>query len=213
MNYLKFKVYKHLQYSREKTIDIIIFRGINKRMIEISCTKQFDASAKWAALEISSKPEVNPYFTVSSILMVGALLYEEKSKLGVADMLFLDEIITNAMVAGIRFDTTNVSVCNLEYGNDFVEETPKVDLLMLCYINKAEMWPKRGWSFGMESPLLREGETWEGALKKSASSLIAVNGIGATSIEQHDIPTNYSAIEMPQADYTTRLFRNSDLSL
>lgn len=137
----------------------------------------------------------NPYFIVTSLIIVGGLLQEGSTdSLSCSDETKLIDIARELMKQGIQFaHDPVVTVCNLEYGDDFLRDSPQADCLLFAWVNK-DIENPGDISIGGESPLLKQGHTWQQAISRSNSPLITMITDNWTCVGTDDVPQNYRQI-------------------
>lgn len=162
----------------------------------VECKRTFNFLSELQAVEIQ-----NPYFVISSIIMVGALLSQDNhmcgsvefddiqddNALSFTDRFRLEEYLKSLISLGIRLEKPTIHICDLIYGDDFINDTPHADFIFLSFINK---------DCNQESPLLKEGHTWNEAHRKSNPKVIGLDGDGATCVSYADLP-NDSYTQIP----------------
>lgn len=168
-------------------------------MLRLDCKKTFDMLARCEAVS----PR-NPWFKISSILIVGGLLAKDQTVKGKPinsdstelchnDYRLLQNIISELVGMGIRLENPTVNLSNALYDDDFVDNpTQRIDLIILSWVNKDNPDDPTGY---FTSPALTEGKTWEGALAKANPFLLAVHGKPEFDcVSEDDIPDFYEKI-------------------
>lgn len=161
--------------------------------MQVTDREQIKGIMSWGAF--GNKAPSNPYFEVGSIIIVGGLFHEGgNDALGCYDLTKLMHVVGELIKQGIKFsDCPDVSVCNLEYGDDFVRDAPQADCLLFAWVNKGVNNPRdRG--IGGESDLLKKGHTWEQAISRSNSPLVTMITDNFTCVGADDVPPEYRRI-------------------
>lgn len=129
----------------------------------------------------------NPFFTASSLLIVGGLFQDREAKnlLIKNDLIKLEIIVRQLFVCGVDFTPNpEVSVINKDYGHDFTKKPSTGDVLYFARVNKGVSGGK---SVGTESARLSMGDSWEDAITQSNSPIVAMS-CDASCVNEEDVP-------------------------
>jgi len=151
-------------------------------------------------------------FHIKTGLIVGGLL-ESDGSIADRDADSLETLLWLAKrKTPIQVGDTQWSVSNLEYGDDFIRDTPYTNFLYLSWVNKGMSNP-RDPTIGAESPLLEIGHTWKGAIISSRPDFIAIRTDNYTCVGLDDIPQDdyHLVYGDPEQSRPSCVFARNDL--
>ncbi len=168
------------------------------RKINVSlCKESINLSNYFPSNILTNKP-------IKDIIMIGALVcgsdsdssenpFMETTRCSMDKYALCDSF--DALAAqGIPIDpNVSISVCNLEYGDDFIRDTLKADLQVLSYIWYSEDTKVAEDPMQNQSPLLTK-TAWADALKRSEARYVVNFTDEETTIRNEHLEAHFKCI-------------------
>lgn len=159
-------------------------------MLTLQCQKTFSGLSK-----ITKTKVLNPFMTVTDILIVGGILVHQKEingeiafphapkdELSPVDMIGLFNIVMAAMDNGIQFNDPTIRLSNFIYGDDQVKRPQHGQLTFYSWVNYDGNFLSRNDSKGRQSQSLELGKTWKQSIIDGKPKILAIEGDVASTV-------------------------------